>query len=95
MINIRTMENALLDDLIDRYPQLLRIRNNILSAFELLHESYKNGGKLVVCGNGGSASDADHIVGELMKSFSIKRQIPAEIKKNLFSEFGNSGISIS
>ncbi len=89
------MENTVLDDLINRYPQLLGIRKDILSAFEVLSESYKNGGKLIVCGNGGSASDADHIIGELMKSFTIKRQIPAAIKKQLSTEFGDMGITIS
>lgn len=90
------MDNInILSDLIHRYPQLTGIRNDILNAFQVLYESYKNRGKLLVCGNGGSASDADHITGELMKSFTIKRQIPAKIKKHLKSEFGDTGITLS
>lgn len=47
-------------------------------AIECIIESYKNGGKLMVCGNGGSASDSAHIVGELVKGFLKKRPLPAE-----------------
>ena len=47
-------------------------------AVEIMIESYKNGGKLLVCGNGGSASDSAHIVGELVKGFLKKRPLPAE-----------------
>ena len=45
---------------------------------EKLIECYKNGGKLLVCGNGGSASDSAHIVGELVKGFLKRRPLPAE-----------------
>ena len=47
-------------------------------AIEIMIESYKNGGKLLVCGNGGSASDSAHIVGELVKGFLKNRPLPAE-----------------
>ncbi len=56
-----------IDLLIQRYPQLECCKNDILLAFELLKECYSNDGKLLACGNGGSAADAEHIVGELMK----------------------------
>lgn len=86
---------TVLEELIIRYPLLTSVETEILSAFNLLLETYKKGGKLLVCGNGGSASDADHIVGELMKSFTIKRQIPMEVKKKLSSDFGENGTYIS
>ncbi|RKN80767.1 D-sedoheptulose-7-phosphate isomerase [Ulvibacterium marinum] len=75
--------NSILKTLIKRYPPLAFCENEIRSAAELLIESYKKGGKLLLCGNGGSASDADHIVGELMKSFSKKRTVDSELAKNL------------
>ncbi|WP_282160431.1 D-sedoheptulose-7-phosphate isomerase [Ulvibacterium marinum] len=75
--------NSILKTLIKRYPPLAFCENEIRSAAELLIESYKKGGKLLLCGNGGSASDADHIVGELMKSFSKKRAVDSELAKNL------------
>ena len=49
-------------------------------AVELLAASFRQGGKLLVCGNGGSSADADHIVGELMKSFRIRRPLDAQMR---------------
>lgn len=46
-----------------------------MKAYELLEEAYTSGCKLLVCGNGGSASDSEHIVGELMKEFKLKRKV--------------------
>ena len=64
-----------LNHLIDRYPKLIACRGDIRYAYELLEAAYQNGRKLLVCGNGGSASDSEHIVGELMKEFKLKRKI--------------------
>ena len=60
---------AKIDNLIERYPALSVCRQSITEAVEALCNTYKNGGKVIVCGNGGSASDSEHIVGELMKGF--------------------------
>jgi D-sedoheptulose 7-phosphate isomerase len=74
-----------LDQLIQRYPKLEVVKDDIKSAFELIRESYSKGGKLLIAGNGGSASDAEHIAGELMKTFAKKRDLPVsfidEVKK--------------
>lgn len=64
-----------LNHLIDRYPKLMECREDMLAAYELLEMAYSNGRKLLVCGNGGSASDSEHIVGELMKEFKLKRKV--------------------
>lgn len=61
--------------LIERYPKLLVCKEDIKNAYELLEATYSNGCKLLVCGNGGSASDSEHIVGELMKEFKLKRKV--------------------
>ena len=61
--------------LIERYPKLAVCKEDIKKAYELLEASYSNGRKLLVCGNGGSASDSEHIVGELMKEFKLKRKV--------------------
>lgn len=61
--------------LIERYPKLAICKEDIKKAYELLEEAYRNGRKLLVCGNGGSASDSEHIVGELMKEFKLKRKV--------------------
>ena len=67
-----------LDVLIDRYPELDGQKENIVEAYKILEESYANGGKLLVAGNGGSAADSEHIVGELMKGFENPRKLPQE-----------------
>lgn len=67
-----------LNYLIDRYPSLIVCKNSIASAYDILETAYKNGGKLLVSGNGGSASDSEHIVGELMKEFRLKRKVYGE-----------------
>lgn len=66
---------AHINHLIDRYPKLIVCRDDIMSAYELLEAAYSSGRKLLVCGNGGSASDSEHIVGELMKEFKQKRKV--------------------
>lgn len=63
------------DRLFVRYPSLEACRAEIDSAYNILCGCYKNGGKVLACGNGGSAADADHIVGELMKGFLLSRKI--------------------
>ena len=70
------------DVLMERYPELESQRENILEAYKILEESYANGGKLLIAGNGGSAADAEHIVGELMKGFENPRKLKeAEVEK--------------
>lgn len=69
----------------DRYPALEGVSGDVKEAFEILRTSYENGGKLLVCGNGGSASDSEHIVGELMKGFYKKRPLP-ETEKEAIGE---------
>ena len=72
-----------MENLLKRYPALVSVKNEISGAFEMLKSTYENGGKLLVCGNGGSAADCDHIVGELMKCFKIKRPIKPEFAEKL------------
>ena len=76
-----------LTHLIERYPALAQMRGAIEQAYRLLEECYEKGGKLLVCGNGGSAADSDHIVGELMKGFYKQRMLPTEERKR----FGEQG----
>lgn len=62
-----------IDQLIERYPSLSVCKKDIEDAAIAMIESFKNGGKLLVAGNGGSCADSDHITGELLKSFCKKR----------------------
>lgn len=72
-----------LKDLHERYPQLKGCEGEIAKAFSILLTCYKNGGKVLTCGNGGSAADAEHIVGELLKKFRKYRDIDPVIAAKL------------
>ena len=74
-----------IDLLIERYPVLDGIKESIIDAYLLMEQSYLNGGKLLIAGNGGSASDAEHIAGELMKSFKLERKVPDELQDKLIA----------
>jgi len=74
-----------LDELIERYPALAPIQEAIAMGADAMKKSIDAGGKILVCGNGGSAADADHIVGELMKSFVKKRPIADSLKQALLA----------
>ncbi|MDR1803766.1 MAG: SIS domain-containing protein [Treponema sp.] len=65
-----------LQQLIERYPCLEPIKTEINAAYSIIAESFAKDGKLLIAGNGGSAADAEHMVGELMKSFVKKRRLP-------------------
>lgn len=69
--------------LIKRYPSLECIQQEIIDAYLLLEECFENGGKLLVAGNGGSAADSEHIAGELMKRFKVRRPVTKEYAKRL------------
>ncbi len=69
--------------LLERYPALRPIEDQLIDAYLLLQACYEQGGKLLVAGNGGSAADSEHIVGELMKRFKLPRPIPAELAAKL------------
>ena len=75
MLNSNVMKH--LETLVSRYPELDVCKDSIANAYLILEESYANRGKLLVAGNGGSAADSEHIVGELMKGF-VKPRNPSE-----------------
>lgn len=83
--------NKHIDTLTERHPKLTVCREQIQNAYDMLKQAYSEGRKLLVCGNGGSASDSEHIVGELMKEFKLKREIyknQAEAMKLIDPELG-------
>ena len=71
------------NDLIERHPSLDGCKDDIARALEIMTECYKNGGKILLCGNGGSAADCEHIVGELLKDFLIKRPLSDELRADM------------
>ena len=75
-----------IENLIARYPSLDAIKSDILAAADLMTETYLSGGKILLCGNGGSAADCDHIAGELLKGFLSPRKITDESIPAVFRE---------
>ena len=72
-----------IDLLIERYPMLKVCREDIINSYVILEKCYKSGGKVLIAGNGGSAADSEHIVGELMKAFKLPRFLRADFKEKL------------
>jgi D-sedoheptulose 7-phosphate isomerase len=72
-----------LEELLERYPVLVPCRGDIQAALRALTDCFGAGGKLLVCGNGGSAADSDHIVAELMKGFMRLRPLPEDFRRRL------------
>ena len=76
-------KDQILTEMLNRYSQLDHLKEPIKIAAETIIKTFQNGGKLLVCGNGGSCSDADHIVGELMKSFEGRRPLSQPLQEKL------------
>jgi D-sedoheptulose 7-phosphate isomerase len=85
----------MLDQLVERYPAVKPIVPDIQRACDAICACYEQGGKVLACGNGGSAADAEHIVGELMKGFLLKRPLPAAEREKLAAAGGADGEMIA
>ena len=79
----------ILDSLMVRHPELGACQDGILAAFEALDASFRAGGKLLLCGNGGSAADAEHIAGELLNKFRKRRPLPRDLAAKLPAELSS------
>jgi D-sedoheptulose 7-phosphate isomerase len=87
--------SAPLDKLIENYPSLKGCRDDIVAAYERIAHCLRSGAMLLVCGNGGSASDAEHMVGELMKSYEVPRPIPEADARKISAFDAENGRTIS
>jgi len=85
---------TILDAFTTRLPHLLPCRADMQKAFAILQESFARDGKLLLCGNGGSAADCEHIAGELMKGFLQKRPLSAA-QRQAFSTYGDAGTALA
>lgn len=72
-----------IDLLMERYPKLKSVEQDIIDAYLIMEQSYENGGKLLIAGNGGSAADSEHIAGELMKRFKTPRPVSEKYAEKL------------
>lgn len=78
-----------MEELFARYPALHICKNEIEQALQTMEQTYRCGGKILLCGNGGSHADCDHIVGELMKSFILPRRTPQKDVEKLEQLYGS------
>ena len=85
----------ILNEMISRYPALESCQNDIREACQAVIDCYSSQGKVLLCGNGGSCADADHIVGELMKSFERKRPINKDLEGSLKAVSSERGTYIA
>lgn len=84
-----------LSTLMHRYPVLVPVREQIAAAYTVMETCFAADGKLLVAGNGGSAADAEHIVGELMKRFKLRRPVPAEFAQKLCAADAERGPALA
>lgn len=80
---MKSTTKLIYNELIIKYPALIACKDEILQVFEIAKRTYLEGGKILVCGNGGSAADSEHIVGELMKNFKKCRKADSELLSKL------------
>ncbi len=78
-----------------KHGDLVFMKEEIMAASDLITDAYKNGNKVLICGNGGSSADADHIVGELMKGFLLKRPLDSSFKEKLRKQYGSDGEALA
>lgn len=76
-----------IDVFVERYPALAFLRDSLLESVAAIKAAYRSGGKILICGNGGSAADSLHVVGELMKGFALKRELPAAMAARIMNAY--------
>lgn len=86
------MKEKIFNELLSRYPVLNECSGDIMNAYATLEKCYLDGGKLLCCGNGGSAADCDHLVGELMKGFLKKRPLSKDEAEAFGDDFAARNI---
>lgn len=84
-----------LENFFKRNKKLEDMKNNILAICEAITSCYRNGGQVLICGNGGSSADSDHIVGELMKGFLLQRPLEKKVMERFEALYGEYGGKIS
>lgn len=87
--------NAFIDAFFQRHSDLVPLRAEIMTACETLIDTFENGGKLLLCGNGGSCADCDHIAGEFLKGFLLKRPAEAAFIHTMTEMYGARGAEIA
>lgn len=91
---VKDETKGIFEELFSRYPALEACRADVAAAYETLLAAYRAHGTVFTCGNGGSASDSEHIVGELLKTFKKHRDIPAALRAQLQAQ-GAEGAALA
>lgn len=84
-----------INEFFTRHPDLLPLQEQILQACDVVKTAFQNGNKLLICGNGGSCADCDHIASEFLKGFLLKRPVPAEVQNAMTEKYGEMGAEIA
>jgi D-sedoheptulose 7-phosphate isomerase len=84
-----------IDEFFGRHSDLAPLQDQILQACSILISAFQNGNKLLLCGNGGSCADCDHIAGEFLKGFLLKRPVNEELKNKMAEQYGETGKDIA
>ena len=92
---MKEITQGFLNAFFDRHSDLVLLQDQILEACHTLITAFQNGNKLLLCGNGGSCADCDHIAGEFLKGFLLKRPVNAELKKTMTERYGEYGAEIA
>ena len=82
--------NPTIVSFVDEHPQLMSLKDSLQQALDILLDGFRHGGKLLLCGNGGSACDCEHIAGELMKGFLLQRPL-TDTEKRALANAGDDG----
>lgn len=83
------------EQLLERYPELAVCRGAMENMIEMVSEAFSRGGTLFICGNGGSAADAEHICGEFLKGFLMLRPLEEEHRERFKALFGEDGAAVA
>ena len=92
---MKDRSKLIIDDFFNNHADLIFLKNNILDCVNLIIKMYKSGNKILVCGNGGSCADSEHISGELLKSFKLKRSLNNKLANKLEKDYKEEGSYIS
>lgn len=84
-----------IDEFFGRHADLLPLQETVLQACNMLISAFQNGNKLLLCGNGGSCADCDHIAGEFLKGFLLKRPVNEELKNKMAEQYGETGKDVA
>jgi D-sedoheptulose 7-phosphate isomerase len=92
---MKTQTEQLVKDFFDRRKDLAFMQEKIITAVQVLTKAFKNGKKLLLCGNGGSCADCEHIAGELLKGFLLKRSVSPKFTETMVQNYGETGKQIA